>query len=199
MQCHGDYQSSTLRFAKNPAGFDFDILSLLYNIGIMEFQNPDSELSERLRSVEERVSHLEDLLNEAPSPAEPDPVSNRMADGDSWVSFSGAVQRGTQELSYEWTRPVSLLLSQQWEESLTRVARLAHPIRAAILRKLMDSSCTVSDLVSTHEVTSTGAAYHHLNELISGGWVVKDTRGVYSIPAARVVPLLTLIAAGEDH
>lgn len=165
----------------------------------MENQNPAGELSERLRALETRVGHLEALLHETHAPSETQPASSSMADDDSWVDFSGAVHRGSQELTYEWTRPVSLLLSQHWDKSLSRLSTLAHPIRGAILLKLLDAACTVSELVGEHVVTSTGAAYHHLNELISGGWVVKDTHGFYSIPPARVVPLFVIIAAGEDH
>ena len=71
-------------------------------------------------------------------------------------------------------------------------------MRGEILRRLLSSPATATELVEEEIVTSTGTAYHHLSALTNGGWTTK-TNGEYSIRAARVIPLLTIITASEDH
>ena len=54
------------------------------------------------------------------------------------------------------------------------------------------------ELVESDLVSSTGTAYHHLKELQAAGWVHKKG-GVFEIPPARVIPLMAIVIAGEDH
>lgn len=115
------------------------------------------------------------------------------------VSFSGSVTRDGSQLNYQWDRPVDFLCDEAWGRSLERLATLAHPVRRTILAELMGQPRTVQELVGQRIVSSTGKAYHHLGEMQSGGWVAKDNEGRYSIPANRILPLLVLVAAAEDH
>ncbi|QMV86191.1 winged helix-turn-helix transcriptional regulator [Corynebacterium hindlerae] len=115
------------------------------------------------------------------------------------VSFSGNVALDGSPLNYQWQRTVHFLCDEAWDRSLNRLAALAHPVRHTILAKLLGQPCTVLELVEQGIVTSTGKAYHHLGEMQSGGWVAKDSDGRYSIPASRIVPLLVLVAAAEEH
>jgi DNA-binding transcriptional ArsR family regulator len=78
------------------------------------------------------------------------------------------------------------------------VAALGHPLRLSLLRLLLDGEHTVAQLVDELELASTGVAYHHLNQLQSAGWVTSPHRGVWSVPATRVIPLLVIITALEE-
>jgi len=153
------------------------------------------ELDARLTAIEQRLTALE---------AGP---TGGQASGDLWaldniadsVIFAGDVRTGAGHAQYQWQRPTSLLLHEDWSPHLERLAALAHPVRGAILRRLLDAPATVAELLDADLATSTGTAYHHLGALQAGGWIAKEAGGRFSVRTARVVPLLTIIAATEDH
>ena len=150
----------------------------------------------RLHAIEERLAALEGGASPSNEP-----------DGDLWVLdnladsvvFAGDVRTGAGHAQYQWQRPTQMLLDADWSPHLDRLAALAHPVRGVLLRRLLDAPATVSDLVDEGLATSTGTAYHHLGALQAGGWVSKGPGGRWSVRTARVVPLLTIIAATEDH
>ncbi|AWB82078.1 ArsR family transcriptional regulator [Corynebacterium yudongzhengii] len=154
------------------------------------------ELIERLSAIEERLAALE---TSAPP--------HRDTSGDLWVldnlvdsvGFAGDVRTGASHAQYQWQRDTTTLLGEDWAPHITRLAALAHPIRGHILRRLLEGDATVGDLVDEEIATSTGTAYHHLDALHAGGWVSKAAGGRWHVRAARVVPLLTIISATEDH
>ena len=100
---------------------------------------------------------------------------------------------------YQWTRPTDFFLTTSWDDPMTRLTALAHPVRGTILRTLLDAPATAAQLAEKKVVTSTGTAYHHLNALMAAGWINKRPTGEFSIRASRIVPLLTILACCEDH
>lgn len=113
------------------------------------------------------------------------------------VVFAGAVDVGAGHLEYQWGRPTEHLLATDWAEHAETVAALGHPLRLAMLRRLLDGEHTVAQLVDELELASTGVAYHHLSALQSGGWVVSPGRGSWALATPRVVPLLAILTALE--
>ena len=113
------------------------------------------------------------------------------------VVFAGAVDVGAGHLEYQWGRPTEHLLATDWAEHAETVAALGHPLRLALLRRLLDGEHTVAQLVDELELASTGVAYHHLSALQSGGWVTTPRRGSWALAPPRVVPLLAIITALE--
>lgn len=158
-------------------------------------------LSDRLARLEERVARLEQDERLQSGRHNTDLEAERSASNglSGSVSFSGNVTLDGSPLNYEWHRRVHFLCDEAWDRSLERLATLSHPARRTILAQLLGEPCTVLELVEQGIVSSTGKAYHHLGEMQSGGWVAKDNEGRYSIPAARIVPLLVLVAAAEEH
>lgn len=157
-------------------------------------------LERRISGLEQRIHRLEgqvEALEHSVDAHEPQDVAGGPAAGK--VSFRGAVDIAGRELAYEWVRPADYLSGPAWDVSLQRVAALASPIRAQVLRYLLEQPATVAELVDEGLFSSTGKAYHHLNELLAAGWLIKDGRGSHSVPPARVIPLLVIVAAGEDH
>ena len=114
------------------------------------------------------------------------------------VMYTGAVDVGLGHVEYQWTRPTGYLLETDWAELAETVTALGHPLRLAILRRLLDGEHTVAQLVDELELASTGVAYHHLSALQNGGWVTSPRRGSWTIPVSRVIPLLTIITALEQ-
>ena len=113
------------------------------------------------------------------------------------VLLTGAVDVGAGHLEYQWARPTEHLLETDWTQHAESIAALGHPLRMAMLRRLLDGEHTVAQLVDELELGSTGVAYHHVSARQTGGWVVTPRRGSWALPAPRIVPLLTILIALE--
>ena len=124
---------------------------------------------------------------------------NNTADNTGAVMFAGHVTTSEQEAIYQWTRPTDFFLTTSWDDPMTRLTALAHPVRGTILRTLLDAPATAAQLAENNVVTSTGTAYHHLNALMAAGWISKKPTGEFSIRISRIVPLLPILACCEDH
>lgn len=151
-------------------------------------QSPEA----RLTAIEARI----DALEQASLSHSPDVHADSNHNGT--VSFAGDITLPTGMYTYAWARPTAWITDQPWDAAIARVAALAHPVRGAILRHLLVAPASVTELVESDLVSSTGTAYHHLKELQAAGWVHKQD-GVFKIPPARIVPLMAMVIAGEDH
>lgn len=150
-----------------------------------------------MQSVEARLTDLEARVAALEQASQP-PTTTSDSGGEGTVSFGGDVSLPTGAYSYEWIRPATWITDQPWGDAMERIAALAHPVRGAILRQLLSAPASATDLVASELVTSTGTAYHHLKELQAAGWVTKKG-GVFEIPPSRVIPLMTIVIAGEAH
>lgn len=176
----------------------------------------EQELERRLAAIEARLAALEERIPEetaaAPTGAKQVDDSadtywaltelslrNNTADNTGAVMFAGHVTTSEQEAMYQWTRPTDFFLTTSWDDPMTRLTALAHPVRGTILRTLLDAPATAAQLAEKNVVTSTGTAYHHLNALMAAGWISKKPTGEFSIRTSRIVPLLTILACCEDH
>ena len=176
----------------------------------------EQELERRLAAIEARLAALEERIPEetAATPTGTKQVDdsadtywaltelslrNNTADNTGAVMFAGHVTTSEQEAMYQWTRPTDFFLATSWDDPMTRLTALAHPVRGTILRTLLDAPATAAQLAENKVVTSTGTAYHHLNALMAAGWISKKPTGEFSIRISRIVPLLTILACCEDH
>lgn len=176
----------------------------------------EQELERRLTTIEARLAALEEHV---PKETATTPTGTKQVDNDAdtyWaltelslrnntadntgaVMFAGHVTTSEQEAMYQWTRPTDFFLATSWDDPMTRLTALAHPVRGTILRTLLDAPATAAQLAENNAVTSTGTAYHHLNALMAAGWISKEPTGEFSIRLSRIVPLLTILACCEDH
>ena len=176
----------------------------------------EQELDRRLTTIEARLAALEEHV---PKETATTPTGTKQVDNDAdtyWaltelssrnntadntgaVMFAGHVTTSEQEAMYQWTRPTDFFLTSSWDDPMTRLTALAHPVRGTILRTLLDAPATAAQLAEKNVVTSTGTAYHHLNALMAAGWISKKPTGAFSIRVSRIVPLLTILACCEDH
>ena len=176
----------------------------------------EQELERRLAAIEARVAVLEERIPEETTAAPTGTkqvddtadtywtltelsLRNNTADNTGAVMFAGHVTTSEQEAMYQWTRPTDFFLATSWDDPMTRLTALAHPVRGTILRTLLDAPATAAQLAENNVVTSTGTAYHHLNALMAAGWISKKPTGDFSIRVSRIVPLLTILACCEDH
>ena len=177
----------------------------------------EQELDRRLTTIEARLAALEEHVPKETAATLPTgtkqvddsadtywaltelSLQNNTADNTGAVMFAGHVTTSEQEATYQWTRPTDFFLATSWDDPMTRLTALAHPVRGTILRTLLDAPATAAQLAEKNVVTSTGTAYHHLNALMSAGWISKKPTGEFSIRTSRIVPLLTILACCEDH
>ena len=98
---------------------------------------------------------------------------------------------------YEWQegRLAGDLLDGDWSESSPGLSALAHPVRLLLLREVLHGTQTAAQLSAHPRLGTSGQLYHHLRLLVSAGWLRSSARGQYDVPADRVVPLLTILAA----
>lgn len=177
----------------------------------------EQELERRLAAIEARLAVLEEHVPKETAATLPTgtkqvddtadtywaltelSLRNNTADNTGAVMFAGHVTTSEQEAMYQWTRPTDFFLATSWDDPMTRLTALAHPVRGTILRTLLDAPTTAAQLAENNVVTSTGTAYHHLNALMAAGWISKKPTGEFSIRISRIVPLLTILACCEDH
>lgn len=157
-------------------------------------QNDRDALFQRLEAIEAVIARHEALFAK-----EGHSINDSPETTDGAIHFSGQFENASGSISYSWSRPPHHLLEEAWDSSFTRLAALAHPQRGLILKQLLNDPCSVSTLCQLGVTSSTGTAYHHLNELESAGWVRKGRGGVYEVPTERIIPLLTIISASENH
>jgi hypothetical protein len=171
------------------------------------------DLEGRVAALEHRLAALEE--GRAPDA----PAAGPATGGDFWalerlkedlaaagadaggVLFTGAVRLPEGE-RYEWqaATPADALLSDDDPaDSATTdsLAALGHPVRLRLLRAVLGGTRTAAELAGLPGVGTTGQIYHHLRQLTGTGWLHTVGRGRYEVPAARVVPLLVMVAAAR--
>ncbi|MHA2787608.1 winged helix-turn-helix domain-containing protein [Corynebacterium sp. S7] len=157
----------------------------------------DTPLEQRVAKLERTVAEHSALLSSRQVYV--DDLHSSVAGEDGAVSFTGFWNRNDDSLSYSWVRDPDALIEVSWDDSFRRLSALAHPQRAAFLKQLIKAPATVSDLSELGLTSSTGAAYHHLNDLEAAGWIRKLPKGHYEVPPERIIPLLVIVAASEGH
>jgi ArsR family transcriptional regulator, arsenate/arsenite/antimonite-responsive transcriptional repressor len=77
------------------------------------------------------------------------------------------------------------------------LAALGHPVRLALVRRLLTGPAGTNELVEAAELSSTGQLYHHLRTLTAARVVDQDGRR-YRVPTTGVVPVLIALLAAAD-
>lgn len=100
---------------------------------------------------------------------------------------------------YEWQQAADVdgLLAKEVEETASVLGALGHPLRLRLLQAVLQGQRAATELGRMEGLGTSGQLYHHLRELQAAGWLRSAGRGRYEVPPARVVPLLTMLAAAE--
>ena len=165
-----------------------------------------------LAQLRERVSALERAVSATPGAPAPAPAAPTDAADVFWalntlkaqvpapgaVLYTGSVTLpGGGVADWQYALTTDDLLARDWSRPApsSALAALGHPVRLRLLQAIARGTVTVSELAELEGVGTTGQVYHHVNQLISAGWVQSTSRGHYGIPAERVVPLLVVVLA----
>lgn len=108
----------------------------------------------------------------------------------------GAVALPTGE-TYDWQQSASAaaLIDTDWPDLSDTISALAHPVRLAIVQAVVRGHGSTAELADLPDLGTTGQLHHHLRQLAAAGWLQSAGQGHYEVPAARVVPLLTILVA----
>jgi DNA-binding transcriptional ArsR family regulator len=143
---------------------------------------------ERLAALEARDAALEGRGAPPSTLAEVDASGTVGYEGD--VRLHGQV---TWTIRYSPAAVLDLSTSPTAEV----LAALGHPVRLALVRRLLAGPASAADLQDAAGLSSTGQVYHHLRALAAARVVEQDGR-TFRVPTTGVVPVLTMMLAASD-
>lgn len=141
----------------------------------------------RLAALEARVAALESA-GSAPAP--------EAVDESGLVSYEGAV-RLHGEVSWRIGFSPAAVVDLPAGPTAEVLAALGHPVRLALVRRLLTGPASAAELQDAADLSSTGQVYHHLRALSAARVVEQDGRA-FRVPATGVVPVLTMLLAAGD-
>ena len=155
----------------------------------------------RLVEIEQRLDALErgpPIQKSVPGDEPLWALQQLQAQGFDGVLFAGQLDApGVGRVAWQYGLSAHTLLTQDWDAASPMLAALGHPARLRLMRAVLSGQIRNADLSELPGVGSTGQLYHHLRELVAAGWLSPAGRGSHRIPAKRMVPLLTILAATE--
>jgi ArsR family transcriptional regulator len=77
------------------------------------------------------------------------------------------------------------------------LAALGHPVRLALVRRLLAGPASAADLQDAAGLSSTGRSTNHLRALSATRVVAQDGR-TFRVPTTGVVPVLTMMLGAGD-
>ncbi|GAA4911141.1 helix-turn-helix protein [Actinomycetospora succinea] len=146
----------------------------------------------RLDALEARVAALEEASGAA------SPAAQRTGEAGE-IGYHGSVrlQEGagpiTWTIGYDAAASLGLAAGPVSEV----LAALGHPVRLALVRRLLVGPAGTSELVEAADLSSSGQLYHHLRTLTAARVVEQDGR-TYRVPDSGVVPVLVALLAAAD-
>jgi len=101
--------------------------------------------------------------------------------------------KGTRQYRWESEEEAATLLNIDDAQVAHLLAAIGHRQRLAILKSILNQPCSAADLVSTLNLGTTGAAYHHLNVLQAADLITQEERGVYMVQPHRVSAIFAIL------
>lgn len=161
---------------------------------------------------ETRLSALEETVARLTAARDPMPVPTSDADQmdellwalnglearapEGAVLYTGSVQTPAGSVvRWQYAQTGPDLFAEDWSEQAERLAALGNPVRLRILQAVLNGATTAVQLTQEIDAGTSGQVYHHVKDLSAAGWLSSPKRGVFDVPASRVVPLLAILLA----
>lgn len=156
--------------------------------GRTDTESPDDDTFWALRGLEDRTAELE----------------------HGSVLFTGSVTVAAGPVQWQYARTTDDLLAiadqhatdeqastERLARATSRLAAISSPVRLRLLLAVANGITTLNELGELDGIGTTGQVYHHVRVLTAAGWLQSSGRGRVAVPATRIVPLLTALAAME--
>lgn len=114
------------------------------------------------------------------------------------VLIAGSVHLQIGPLGWQYALTPEALLEEDWSDYASLFAALGHPVRLALLQRILAGTTQTSELANSNDLGTTGQLHHHLRILVAAGWLRTPRRGHYEVPSGRVIPLLATLVALHD-
>jgi len=116
------------------------------------------------------------------------------------VSTRGYFVDGTGSREYRWEleRSAADLLVVNEDVVARILAAIGHRQRLLILKAILDKPSSAAELVTSLNLGTTGAAYHHLNVLQAADLVIQEGRGTFTVQPHRVSAIFAILAGVES-
>lgn len=111
------------------------------------------------------------------------------------VVYAGTADVATGPVRWQYGVAASELLETDFALAAPALEAVAHPVRLTLLKAILGGTTSSAQLSELDGMGTSGQVYHHLGQLSSAGWIRSVRRGQWEVPAARVIPLLTLVLA----
>ena len=111
------------------------------------------------------------------------------------VLFTGTVRLAEGPVEWQMATLAGELLDSEWSEFADALGALGHPVRLRLLQAIATGTRASAQLQELPGLGTSGQIYHHLRALTQAGWLRAGTRGHWSVPPERLVPLLVVLAA----
>jgi len=151
---------------------------------------PEPDPDARLAALEARVAALEGGRVE-------DEVEQTGESGQIGYHGSVRLQEGAGPITWTIGYDAAGTLDLPAGPTAEVLAALGHPVRLALVRRLLTGPAGTNELVEAAELSSTGQLYHHLRTLTSARVVEQEGRR-YRVPTTGVVPVLVALLAAAD-
>lgn len=179
-------------------------------------KNEIDSLRAEVQSLSEAVWALRDHVtvqsaaaaaaNGAGTPARPGPLATDLADRATADREQGIVSTrgffvdggGSREYRWELERSAASLLAVDADVVTQILAAVGHRQRLLILKAILDRPSSAAELVSSLDLGTTGAAYHHLNVLQAADLVTQEGRGTFIVVPHRVSAIFAILAGVES-
>lgn len=109
-----------------------------------------------------------------------------------------ASNRSGESVKVQWQQEniaTESLMPDDLEFAAARLSAIGHRQRLGILLALLQRPSSAGALVTSLDLGTTGAAYHHLNVLQNAGFVVQEERGTYEIAPEQIGAVLGILSA----
>lgn len=114
------------------------------------------------------------------------------------VVYSGVGPWADHAVVWQMERAWDEVVDHEPESIARTFSALASPVRVRIIGALVDGPATTAVLAERIDAGTSGQLFHHLKDLLAAGLVHQPQRGVYTLRAQHILPILAALSAAID-
>lgn len=154
-----------------------------------------NQIEELIADLAERVTRLE-----ARDPHPPKVVLDGTLEPPERgrVVYSGLGPWADHAVVWQMERTWDEVVDHEPESIARTFSALSSPVRVRIIGALVGGPLSTAALAERIDAGTSGQLFHHLKELLAAGLVRQLRRGVYTLRAQHLLPILAALSAAMD-